>query len=113
MPGGVLDDCRRPETPKLLRLAHIGERLEPGLSTADIDRWVREDTARLGGKPSQLGYHGFPAAVCTSRNNVVCHGIPSALEILVEGDIVIPYMADKSDDPADAVAYYRKYLAEN
>ena len=48
----------------------------PGSRTADIDAWVREDTARRGGTPSQLGYHGFPAAVCTSRNEVVCHGIP-------------------------------------
>jgi len=38
--------------------------------------------------PSQLGYKGFPAAVCTSRNDVVCHGIPSAAERLEPGDIV-------------------------
>jgi methionyl aminopeptidase len=69
-------------------LAAIGERLTAGISTADIDRWVREDTARRGGKPSQLGYKGFPAAVCTSRNDVVCHGIPSARERLRPGDIV-------------------------
>ncbi len=69
-------------------LALVGTRLRPGISTADIDRWVREDTARRGGKPSQLGYHGFPAAVCTSRNQVVCHGIPSKTEILEPGDIV-------------------------
>lgn len=69
-------------------LAHVAERLRPGVSTADIDAWVREDTARRGGTPSQLGYHGFPAAVCTSRNHVVCHGIPSPREILEPGDIV-------------------------
>src|SRR6185369_5720242 len=40
------------------------------------------------GRPSQLGYQGFPAAVCTSRNHVVCHGIPSPTEFLEEGDIV-------------------------
>jgi methionyl aminopeptidase len=69
-------------------LAFVGERLRPGVSTADIDRWVREDTARRGGTPSQLGYHGFPAAVCTSRNHVVCHGIPRPDDILSPGDIV-------------------------
>lgn len=69
-------------------LAFIGSQLRPGISTAEIDRWVREDTARRGGRPSQLGYKGFPAAVCTSRNEVVCHGIPSAREVLQPGDIV-------------------------
>jgi methionyl aminopeptidase len=69
-------------------LAHVAARLRPGISTADIDRWVREDTARRGGTPSQLGYHGFPASVCTSRNHVVCHGIPRQGEILEQGDIL-------------------------
>jgi methionyl aminopeptidase len=66
----------------------VGTRLAPGVTTKDIDHWVREDTARRGARPSQLGYHGFPAAVCTSRNHVVCHGIPSATERLAPGDII-------------------------
>jgi len=66
----------------------IGTRLAPGMSTGDIDRLVREHTARQGGLPSQLGYHGFPAAVCTSRNDVVCHGIPRDDEYLEPGDII-------------------------
>jgi methionyl aminopeptidase len=69
-------------------LAFVGAELRSGLSTADIDRLVREDTARRGGRPSQLGYKGFPAAVCTSRNHVVCHGIPSDHERLQPGDII-------------------------
>lgn len=69
-------------------LAFVGARLRPGISTADIDGWVREDTARRGGKPSQLGYHGFPASVCTSRNHVVCHGIPRRDDLLEPGDIL-------------------------
>jgi methionyl aminopeptidase len=69
-------------------LAFVAARLAPGITTADIDAWVREDTARRGGKPSQLGYHGFPASVCTSRNQVVCHGIPRADEQLALGDII-------------------------
>ena len=69
-------------------LALIGSRIAPGISTAQIDAWVREDTARHGATPSQLGYEGFPAAVCTSRNAVVCHGIPSKRDVLAAGDIV-------------------------
>lgn len=69
-------------------LALVGSRLRAGISTATIDAWVREDTARRKGTPSQLGYHGFPAAVCTSRNEVVCHGIPSPTERLAPGDIL-------------------------
>jgi len=69
-------------------LALITSRIGPGISTGDIDTWVRADTARRGGRPSQLGFHGFPAAVCTSRNAVVCHGIPTATEYLATGDII-------------------------
>jgi methionyl aminopeptidase len=69
-------------------LKEVGARLRPGITTAMIDRWVREDTRLRGGKPSQLGYHGFPASVCTSRNEVICHGIPSEAVVLAEGDIV-------------------------
>jgi methionyl aminopeptidase len=66
----------------------VGARLAAGISTAQIDAWVRADTEERGGTPSQLGYKGFPGAVCTSRNDVVCHGIPSRHERLETGDIV-------------------------
>ena len=69
-------------------LAMVGERLAPGVSTGDVDRWVRAYTAEHGARCSQLGYHGFPAGVCTSRNEVVCHGIPRDDERLAEGDII-------------------------
>ena len=69
-------------------LAVVTRRIVAGVTTGDIDRWVREDTRRRGGLPSQLGYKGFPAAVCTSKNEVVCHGIPSAKDTLKRGDIV-------------------------
>ncbi|MGC4065711.1 MAG: type I methionyl aminopeptidase [Polyangiaceae bacterium] len=69
-------------------LALVGAQLRPGMCTADVDRVVRTDTARRGGRPSQLGYKGFPAAVCTSINQVVCHGIPSEHDVLRDGDIV-------------------------
>jgi methionyl aminopeptidase len=69
-------------------LAYVGAKLHAGVTTADIDTWVREDTARRGAKPSQLGYKGFPHAVCVSRNRVVCHGMPSVRERIEDGDIV-------------------------
>jgi methionyl aminopeptidase len=86
--GREIEGMRRAGGAAAATLAEVGQRLRAGLSTAQIDLWVREHTARLGGTPSQLGYQGFPAAVCTSRNHVVCHGIPSPRERLAEGDIV-------------------------
>jgi len=83
-----IEQMRRAGRVAARTLAFVGEQLRPGMSTGDIDRLVREDTARRGGRPSQLGYQGFPAAVCTSRNDVVCHGIPSDEERLEVGDIV-------------------------
>jgi methionyl aminopeptidase len=59
-----------------------------GISTEEIDRWVYEETLRLGGIPAPLNYQGFPKSVCTSLNDQVCHGIPSKDVILKEGDIL-------------------------
>lgn len=69
-------------------LAVVEAALVPGVTTAAIDRLVRADTARRGARPSQLGYHGFPGAVCTSVNDVACHGIPSEHVVLHPGDVV-------------------------
>lgn len=66
----------------------VASRLGSLRSTGDIAAFVASDTRARGGRPSQLGYEGFPAVCCTSRNSVVCHGIPSAHEPLVPGDIV-------------------------
>jgi methionyl aminopeptidase len=62
--------------------------VKAGISTEEINRLVHEYTIKHGHTPACLGYHGFPKSVCTSINNVVCHGIPSTREILKEGDIV-------------------------
>lgn len=59
-----------------------------GMTTDEIDKIVFDETKRLGGRPAPLGYCGFPRSVCTSVNNVVCHGIPSSKQVLKEGDIV-------------------------
>lgn len=62
--------------------------VRPGVRTTEIDRLVRRETRREGGHPSPLGHEGFPAAVCTSVNQVVCHGVPSDDVRLQAGDIV-------------------------
>jgi methionyl aminopeptidase len=85
---GDIARLRRAGAAAASTLALVGERLAAGVSTWEIDCWVREHTRLLGGAPSQLGYEGFPAAVCTSRNEVVCHGIPRRDELLRPGDIV-------------------------
>ncbi|MDO4261751.1 MAG: type I methionyl aminopeptidase [Eubacteriales bacterium] len=69
-------------------LDYVGERIRAGISTEEIDRWVYQVTTELGAVPAPLGYEGFPKSVCTSRNSVICHGIPDEQEILKEGDII-------------------------
>lgn len=59
-----------------------------GMSTAEIDKLVYEYTMDHGAIPAPLNYEGFPKSVCTSINDVVCHGIPSEDEFLEEGDII-------------------------
>lgn len=68
-------------------LAYIARKIAPGMTTNDINRLVHEDTLRRGGYPAPLNYRGYPKSVCTSVNDVVCHGIPGAL-VLKEGDII-------------------------
>ena len=82
------DRMRRAGRAAAATLAYVGARLAPGMTTAEIDRLVRAHTEAQGGRPSQLGYHGFPAAVCVSRNDIVCHGVPSPHVRLADGDIV-------------------------
>ncbi len=60
----------------------------PGATTLEIDTAAREVLDRRGAKSNFLGYHGFPAVVCTSPNDVVVHGIPDAETVLADGDIV-------------------------
>ena len=71
---------------RALQLA--GRAVEPGVSTLELDTMIRSYIEKEGATPSFLGYGGFPASACISVNNVVIHGIPSAKQILREGDIV-------------------------
>ncbi|MBP3227601.1 MAG: type I methionyl aminopeptidase [Bacteroidaceae bacterium] len=66
----------------------VAAEIRPGMSTEDINRLVHDYTVGHGAVPAPLNYEGFPKSVCTSVNEVVCHGIPSEDEILEEGDII-------------------------
>jgi methionyl aminopeptidase len=59
----------------------------PGVTTAEIDAAAREVLERRGAKSNFLNYHGFPAVICTSPNNVIVHGIPGP-HVIEEGDIL-------------------------
>ncbi len=73
------------------RLARIAEKIkeasDPGVTTKDLDQLARKLISKKGGTPSFLGYKGFPAAICTSVNETVVHGVPSSYE-LREGDLL-------------------------
>ena len=66
----------------------VGKEIKAGMSTAAIDKLVYDYTVDHGAIPAPLNFEGFPKSVCTSINEVVCHGIPSEKEILKEGDII-------------------------
>lgn len=68
-----------------LRLAE--EFVRPGITTNDINNLVHDYTIKNGARPAPLNYRGFPKSVCTSVNEVICHGIPCD-RVLVEGDII-------------------------
>lgn len=65
-----------------------GKAVEPGVSTAEIDKLAEDYIRSQGGTPNFKNYQGYPATACISINNEVIHGIPSAKRILKEGDIV-------------------------
>lgn len=61
---------------------------KPGVSTLDLDKVAEETIRAAGATPTFLGYGGFPGSICTSVNDMVVHGIPSADEVLEDGDLV-------------------------
>lgn len=68
-------------------LVHAGTQIEPGMTTDKLDSIVHDKTIAFGGYPSPLNYRGFPKSVCTSVNEIICHGIPDSRP-LAHGDIV-------------------------
>jgi len=69
-------------------LAATSAAAKPGVSTADLDTIARDVIARHGAVSSFLGYYGYPATICTSINQEIVHGIPSAKRKLKDGDII-------------------------
>ncbi|MBQ1413611.1 MAG: methionyl aminopeptidase, partial [Clostridia bacterium] len=69
-------------------LDYVAAHIQAGVTTEEIDQWVYQETVKRGGLPAPLHYEGYPKSVCTSIDNVVCHGIPSPDRVLKEGDIV-------------------------
>ena len=69
-------------------MVRLREIVKPGISTLEIDQEIEALIVKRGAKPAFKGYRGFPATVCTSINEEVVHGIPSAARRLKEGDII-------------------------
>lgn len=69
-------------------LDYLEPLVKPGVTTLDLNDAAEAWTQKHGAKSAPLGYHGFPKSICTSVNEVVCHGIPNAKQILKDGDII-------------------------
>ncbi len=69
-------------------LNEVAALIKPGVSTEEINSFVHDRTLELGAIPAPLNYKGYPKSVCTSVNEVICHGIPSEDVILKDGDII-------------------------
>lgn len=69
-------------------LRRMREAVAPGVTTADLDAIAEATIREAGAVPSFKGYHGFPASICSSVNEQVVHAIPSAQQVLREGDLI-------------------------
>ena len=69
-------------------LEEVLKAVRPGVTTEELDIIAHEASIERGGYPSPLGYRGFPKSLCTSINEVICHGIPDPNRILQDGDII-------------------------
>ena len=69
-------------------LDHLEPMVKPGISTQEINDEAERWTKAHGATSAPLGYNGFPKSICTSVNEVVCHGIPNKKQILQDGDII-------------------------
>jgi methionyl aminopeptidase len=90
-------EYKKPQELALMRLAGevvahtlrvLREAVRPGISTADLDEIASREILAKGAIPSFLGYHGYPATICTSVNEVIVHGIPRPDVVLKNGDII-------------------------
>ena len=69
-------------------LTELVDKVQPGVTTGDLDRYAEARVRELGGKPAFKGYRGFPASLCTSLNEEIVHGIPSNKRHIAPGDVV-------------------------
>src|SRR5215217_5581949 len=83
----VIARMRRPCKAAAEVLQEVASHVRPGITTDELDAITHEAYIRRGGYPSTLNYHGFPKSLCTSVNEVICHGIPDSRP-LEDGDIV-------------------------
>ncbi len=84
-------------------LKEISERVQPGMTTADLDAYAEKRIRVMGATPSFKGYHGFPASICSSINNEVVHGIPSRKKVIRTGDVI----------KVDTGAYYEGFHGDS
>jgi methionyl aminopeptidase len=68
-------------------LYHTAKFVRPGITTDELDKIAHDFTLSHDAKPAPLGYHGYPKSICTSINDIICHGVPGP-QPLREGDIV-------------------------
>ena len=83
-----IEGIRKSAAVNIAVLDYVAEHIRAGISTAEIDKWVYDETTKRGAIQAPLNYEGFPKSVCTSINEEVCHGIPSEDVILKDGDII-------------------------
>lgn len=83
----TLERIRKASTLAAQALAEVGKHIAPGVTTDELDRIGHDFLVEHGAYPSTLGYRGFPKSLCTSVNEVICHGIPDST-VLQDGDIV-------------------------
>ena len=84
---GEIDAMRAAGAVVARTLRLVAERTAPGVSTGELDQLAEQTIREAGAVPSFLGYHGFPASICTSVNSHVVHGIPARSQVLADGDL--------------------------
>lgn len=84
-------------------LKEISKRVEPGMTTQDLDDYAEQRIREMGATPSFKGYHGFPGSICASVNDEVVHGIPNPKKVIRKGDVL----------KVDTGAYYQGFHGDS
>jgi len=82
--AGIKKSCQLAK----LTLDYAKDLVKPGITTAELDRKIDKFIRKKHAIPAPLHYRGFPKSICTSVNDVICHGIPNKSQILKQGDII-------------------------